>query len=108
MSEEENASQIGTAVVAYNTAKTALAHIEEKTRRVQDAYKQAAESGSGPYPALRVVDGKLAGFSGSEKWMSSLMNEFEFAALLSERDSCQADIKAKRAAMNSLGLGNIQ
>jgi hypothetical protein len=108
MSEEEKASQVGTAVWAYDAAKTALAHIEEKIKKVQNAYKQAAESGNSPYPALRVVDGKLAGHSGTEAWMSYLMNESEFAALLSERGSCEADLKAKRAVMNSLGLGNIQ
>jgi hypothetical protein len=108
MSEEERVSQIGTAFVAHNTAKTALADFEEKIRRVQDAYKQAAESGSGPYPALRVVDGKLAGFCGPEAWMSCLMNESDFAALLSDRDSCQADLEAKRAVLISLRVGDFQ
>jgi len=108
MSDGEKESQIGIAVVAYKTAKTDLAHVQEKIKQVQDAYKKAAQSGSGPYPALRVVDGKLAGYSGPEAWMLRLMNESEFAVLLSERDSCEADLKAKRLVMDSLGLGNIQ
>jgi hypothetical protein len=107
MSDEEKAIQIGNAVMAYQASKVALAHVEEKIKRVQDAYKQAAESGTGKYPALRVVDGKLAGYSGPEAWMRNLINEADFAILLSERDECMAEARANRLRMDSLGLGSL-
>jgi hypothetical protein len=106
MSNQDKSSLIGSAVTTYQAAKMALACVEEKIKQVQNAYKQGAESGRGPYPALRVVDGRLAGYSGPESWMTHLMNESEFAVLLAKRASCEADFKRTKAVVDSLGLGD--
>jgi hypothetical protein len=104
MSDDEKAQQIGMAVGELNVAKVERANLEQKCKRVLDAYREAANTES------RVrVDGVRVIFDGwSAARPCDLMNESELSSFFLELHEARSRVQKATQVMQSLGITALQ
>jgi hypothetical protein len=113
MSGDEKAEQIGRAVTEYQTAKVELAHLEQKIRKIGEAYTEVGQALS---ERSSMRDFKIEGGhfhflyrrTENENLAASLLNEQALVAVIIERDSARKRVSELRSRLNALGITNLE